>query len=114
MSNDDIKERAAAVRDYVSRVLELSPDPGDLYAFSVAVSTWDHMRYRRSKGDPFTVDDDRRFADLTVLCEDLSEKVGLGRALTISTGDRAFLAGSASDRIIDKTWMDAAETWYGG
>jgi hypothetical protein len=103
---ESIKDRAAAIRDYVSRVLELSPDPVVLYRFSVALATWDALRLQRDKG-PVTVADDQRFAVLTYLCQDLSEKVGMGRGLTIPGG---FLAGLASERIICDTWQEAAET----
>jgi hypothetical protein len=102
--NESIKNRAAAIRDYVSKFH--SPDPNDLYKFPIALATWDALRLQIDKG-PATVDDDRRLADLTSLCENLSEKVGLGRTLT-SAG---FLVGSASDRIISKSWQEAAEGW---
>jgi hypothetical protein len=104
---DSIRNRAEAIREYVSVRLELSPDPGDLYAFSIALAAWDEMRYQRDKG-PVTVGDDQRFRELTYRCENLSEGVGLGRALTIPGG---FLAGLASERIISDTWQEAAEGW---
>lgn len=103
--NESIKNRAAAIRQDVSNFH--SPDPNDLYRFSVALATWDALRLQIDRG-PATVGDDRRLADLTSLCEDLSEKVGLGRTLTLSGG---FLVGCGADRLINKTWQEAAEGW---
>ena len=105
---DSVKNRAAAIREYVSVRLDLSPDPGGLYKFSVALATWDELRLQIDKG-PATVADDRRFTELTHLCQDLSEKVGLGRQLTIAGG--GFLVGLASARIICDSWQEAAEGW---
>jgi hypothetical protein len=106
--NESIKNRAAAIRYDISRNRdELSPDPGDLYRFSVALATWDALRLQIDKG-PATVEDDQRLAELTHLCQNLSEKVGLGRELTLTGG---FLVGAASDRIICDSWQEAAEGW---
>ena len=102
---DSIKNRAEAIRDHVSKFH--SPDPGDLYRLSVALATWDALRLHIDKG-PATVQDDQRFAELTHRCEDLSEKIGLGRALTLPRG---FLIGCAADRIVNKTWQEAASEW---
>jgi hypothetical protein len=71
------------------------------------LATWDKLRLQIDKG-PATVADGRRFAKLTYLCEDLSDKVGLGRELTIYGG---FLRGSAADRILRGTWQEVAEGW---
>jgi hypothetical protein len=102
--NESVKRRAAAIRDHISKDDELSPDPGDVYRFSVALATWDALRLQIDKG-PATVGDDRRFVELTDLCQDLSEKVGLGRELTLAGG---FLVGCASERIICDNWQEAA------
>ncbi|OCB21808.1 hypothetical protein A5674_27075 [Mycobacterium malmoense] len=108
--NDPIKERAFAIRDHITRLHEnLSPDPDDLDRFSVALATWDRLRLQLDRGQA-TPADERRFEDLTTACEDLSEKIGLGRVLTIDGG---FLVGLAPERIINKTWQEAAEAWYG-
>ena len=102
---ESVKNRAAAIREYVSVRLDLSPDPGALYRFSVALATWDELHLQIDTG-PAAVEDDQRFAELTYLCQDLSEKIGLGRELTIPGG---FPAGLASERIICDSWQEAAK-----
>ena len=104
---ESIKCRSAAIRNYISKRDDLSPDPNDLYMFSVTLATWDALRLQIDRG-PVTVDDDQRFAELTHRREDLSEKIGLGRDLTITGG---FLVGVANERIICDAWQEAAEGW---
>ena len=102
---ESIKNRAAAIRDYVSKFH--SPAPGDLYRFSVALATWDALRLKIDRG-PATVADDQRLAELRARCEDLSEKVLNTRELTNRDG---FLLGCFADRILEKSWQEAAEDW---
>lgn len=104
--NQRIKDRAESIRDYVSKFH--APDPGDLYKFSIALATWDRLRWQIDRG-PATVGDDQRLAELTVLCEDLSERCGLGRTLTTPGG---FLHGCASERILARAWQEASGVWW--
>jgi hypothetical protein len=104
-----VLDQAAHIRDFIDREYRRdnrSVDPDELYRFSVVLAGWDQARYQREKG-PVTVDDDRRFAALTLLCENLSEEIGRGRELTMRGG---FLAGDSA-RILCDTWQEATEIW---
>jgi hypothetical protein len=103
---ESIKNRAAAVRDYLDRQDDLSATAATMYRYSVTAAQWEAMRLLIDKGKG-TLADDHRFADLGDALRALSNQVGLGSELTDSRG---FLRRDPS-RIICQTWQEAAEGW---
>jgi hypothetical protein len=103
---ESVKNRAAAIRDYLDRQDDLHADAATIYKYSVTAAQWDAMRLLIDRGKA-TSADDKRLAELGNLLKKLSEQIGLGGALTDPNG---FLPRDPS-RIIEKTWQDAAEGW---
>ena len=103
---ESIKSRAACIRQYLDNQDDLSADAAAIYRYSVTAAQWEAVRLLIDKGKG-TAADDRRFAELSDVLKTLSERVGLGGALTMPSG---FLPRDSS-RLINKTWQEAAEGW---
>jgi hypothetical protein len=103
---ESIKNRAAAVRQYLHRQDDLSADAATIYRYSVTAAQWEAVRLLidRGKGTPA---DDTRFAELGRVLKALTKQIGLGDDITSWKG---FLPRDPS-RLIDKTWQEAAEGW---
>ena len=103
---ESIQNRAAAIRQYLDNQDDLAADAASIHRYSVTAAQWEAMRLLIDKGKG-TAADDRRFAELSDVLKTLSERVGLGGALTMPGG---YFPRDPS-RLIDKTWQEAAEGW---
>jgi len=76
---ESIKERAAAIRQYLH--IQTDADPATIYRYSVTGAQWEAMRLLidRGRGTPA---DDRRFADLGRVLLALTRQIGLGDSIT--------------------------------
>lgn len=104
---ETVKNRAAAIRDYLDRQDDLAADAATLYRYSVTAAQWEAMRLLidSGKGAPA---DDRRFGDLTSVLKVLGKQAGLGEEIVAWRG---FLPRDPQ-RIIFETWREAAEMWF--
>jgi len=78
---ESIKDRAAAIRDYLDRQDDLSGGPAVIYKYSMTAAQWETMRLLIDKGKG-TPADDRRFADLSQVLRALTKQIGLGDSIT--------------------------------
>ncbi|OBB86062.1 hypothetical protein [Mycobacterium sp. 852002-30065_SCH5024008] len=99
-----IRNRAAAIRQYLNNQDDLSVTAADAYRYSITAAQWEAMRLLIDKGNG-TAADDRRFAELGHVLRKLSAQIGLVNELPTD-----FLPRDPS-RLIDKSWQEAAEGW---
>ena len=103
---ESIRNRAAAIRDYMDKQDDLAADAASIHRYSVTAAQWEAVRLLVDRGKG-TAADDRRFVELSDVLKTLSERVGLGGALTMPGG---YLPRDPG-RLICKTWQEAAEGW---
>jgi hypothetical protein len=124
--SEAVKNRAAAIRDYLGKI-EPAIDPALIYRYSVTAAWWEALRVLIDRGD-VTPANDRRFTDLGGVLRSLTEKVGLetwtddrgAEGRRVKSFHSAGIPGLTSpagylphdpSRIVAETWQEAAEGW---
>jgi hypothetical protein len=114
---ESLKNRAAAIRDYLGKV-EPPIDPALIHSYSVAAARWEAARLLIDRGDP-TAADDRRFQHLGGVLRGLTEEARLPTCIEGNAGSDGIpgltWAGGFlprdPQRVICDTWQEAAEGW---
>jgi hypothetical protein len=110
--NTAVTNRAAAIRDYLSR---READPLLSRRYSLIAAHWEALRLARDK-DRTTPADDASFLDLCAILTALTAKLGLithpgPEAVDGITDGRGFLPHDPQRIVHAETWRSAAEDW---
>lgn len=115
--NESLKNRAAAIRAYLSNV-EPAIAPVPAYKYAATACRWESTRLLIDSGKG-TAADDARFAQLSDTLRRLTARIGLPTCTVENKGangipgltDRNGFLPRDPSRIVDQTWQQAADEW---